>query len=255
MRFQLLSLLILALTSESVIAVTRLGEVSKEEGEDFFQPRRGYKLQLSVGKPTFTKMQYYDELFGSTEYLPTFGFAYKFLGIPMAQIGAGFKMSVYSANGNQALKKGTSPVTIEKATGQSRLTVLPYQIFLIGQVSPFYKRYIVFDVWAGYEELYFEDVRLPAAGEVESSDRRKVVTSGWDRSMTYGVSANFLLNPLEERAVQNLYNSMGFRFIYFGPFIEFVSSLGEGKGFLNQQQTTPVDFSRQTFGITFMFET
>ncbi len=239
----------------------------------------GYKIQLALGKPTFNKLKYYKLLYGETNVYPSFSTSYKFLNFSGFSLGAGLRLSYYTANGKTATigSDGEPTPTLSK----SNLTIVPYQFFVSAQISPFSSRFLVLDAWAGYEELYYEETRLnkntttttttttPATTTTPSTTpsttttstantdtaQKNEINSGWNKSFTYGLALNILLNPLDGSASHNLKHTMGLRFIYLAPYMEVTTALNGGKLFINQRSASVVDFSRMSFGILFMFET
>lgn len=241
----------------------------------------GYKLQVGFAKPTFDKLKYYNLLYGKTNISPSFAITYKFLDFGTFALGGGVKFSYYTAEGKTAsLGSDGEPVP---TTSKTSLTTVPYQFFISAQVVPFSSRFLVFDAWAGYEELYYEETRLnkttpttttsttPTTTSTDttttttttttsttantSTTQKNEINSGWNKSFTYGLAINILLNHLDGAASHSLKHTTGLRFIYLAPYMEVTTALKGGKLFLNQQKASVVDFSRTSFGILFMFET
>ena len=229
----------------------------------------GYELNLGVGKPTFNNLKEYNELYGQTTYYPSFAVTYKLGRLPYTIFGAGIKLSFYSANGH-AVRESGGQFTVDPS-GPTSLTLFPYQIYLSAQVLPFNNRYVVFNFSLGYEELYYEEVRLQSISTATSTQTtttptttpkantaqpaQDLVNSGWNKSLSFSIAVDFLLNQFDEKSPKSLAAVTGLGFIYVAPFVEFTTSLGGGRLFLSQQNASSVNFSRTTYGILFMFET
>lgn len=222
----------------------------------------GYIFQLGLAKPSFTNLSYYEDIYQKPNIYPSLSVSYKLAHIPFASFGLGLKLSYYTTTGRPLLRSGDSYINDENSS--ITLKLIPYQLFAMIQVSPFRGRYVVFDGWVGYEELYYEEVRLlntsdststSTTSTTENSDSKNDVNSGWNKSLSFGFAINVLLNHFEEQSVRALESSTGLRFIYIGPFMEFSKALKGGNLFINQQKASVVDFSRTSYGLMFMFET
>ncbi len=228
----------------------------------------GYEFSIGLSKPTFSKINHYSELFGQTSYYPSFAATYKLVYMPYMTLGVGFKFSYYTDQGRPARVRDDGEIYPDERA-ESNLTLVPYQIFLSGQMTPFNSRYVVLNAWLGYEELYYEDVRMNKTQSATTTTTtttantstttteatQNEINSGWNKSLTFGVAVNFLLNPFDENSASSLRQSTGLRFIYVAPFAEFTSTLSGGRTFITQQLTSPVDFARTSYGVLFMFET
>lgn len=218
-------------------------------------------IDFMLGKPSFTEFQYYNETYGSTNLIPSLGVSYKFLQFSFFSLGAGLKLSYYSTTGHPL--KQASDGSFYSGDYSTSLKIVPYQFYGLLQLRPFQNRFVVFDFWAGYEELYFEEVRYIADSTSttttsSTSTAEKTpneINSGWNKAVTFGLSINFLINQFEEQAAQALSDTTGLNYIYVAPFVEVSQAIFGGRTYLTQQPTTGVDFSRISYGILFKFET
>lgn len=226
----------------------------------------GYNISLSLLKLNMAgnETNHYQDLYGSTNLSPALDVMYKIYSSPYFNIGTGCKLGMYSAEGNVAASRPANDDPVSKGEQKTDFSMSPYQFFVRAQLSPFSARYVVLDLWAGYEELYFEEVRndsLTNSTQTNSSNKasptsqKLYLNSGWSKSVVYGIGLNFLLNFFEETAVNSANRSFGIRYIYVTPYMEIVTSIKGGKNFISQKQSEEkIDFSRTNFGLSFVFE-
>lgn len=221
----------------------------------------GYMFQLGISKPTFTDVEDYEDTYGTTNIFPSLSMTYKFLNFSVFSLGLGLKFSYYMANGRTLREVGGS--TVPDKESSTTLKLVPYEIYAMGKISPFRQRYVVLDVWVGYEELYYEEVRLLQKAQTTTTTTsssstpkpKNRINSGWNKGINYGVSINFLMNPLDDQAAKALRSTTSLSFIYLGPYAEWSNKIGGGRLFISNQQSSAVDFSRVSYGVLFMFET
>lgn len=222
----------------------------------------GYIFHLSLSKPLFTQLDYFDETYGTSSVFPSLAVTYKLVNVPYATLGLGFKLSYYTDQGTTLIKTKAGDY-VSNDDARTAMKLLPYQFYLLAQFSPFHQRYIVLDAWVGYEELYYEEVRVNESDSSSSSSSSSSdtdttpndINSGWNKSITYGLSLHFLLNQFDDQSARALEKTTGLRFIYMGPSIEYVQALSGGRTFISQKNVSPVDFSRVTYSLVFAFET
>ena len=217
-----------------------------------------YRIRVGAANPTFTEnLKYYKELYGSPSVYPVFGadwFAWDWY----ITFGISLKTGFYTADGRAVKPTGSrsdiSPDNLTKDTTSSTvLTLIPTQLALAAEFTPFPQKWLVVDGWYGAERLYFQEVRSGAQTKtgqsllsplaVGSTDDA-LTNKGFKSSMVSGVAVNILLNALDEQSSQSMRGSMGLASIYLSPYVEFV-----------RQSSSGVDFSRVNRGITFTFET
>ena len=134
----------------------------------------------------------------------------------------------------------------------SKLTMIPLGVHTGVRFSPFDRRYIGLSAWLGYEEMYFQEVRSP--GE-ESSSGTPSINTGWVGAMKAGASVDFLINFLDQKTASALGYTTDFRFIYVSLFSEIHTDLGSDRLLITTRKNSPVSFARQTYGLSFIFET
>ncbi len=218
-----------------------------------------YAVSLSVARPSFQNLNYYSDFYGSPNFFPSLNVTYKLFHLPYSNIGFGGKFSYYTANG-RPLRKNSSGDFFADDTSSLTLKILPYEVYAMASIRPFKSRYVTLDVWAGYEELFYEEVRLQnvstttAKSNSTNVQSQNEVNDGWNKSLTYGLSLNFLINQFDYQSAKALEKGMGLGYIFIGPFVEFSKTIG-GRLFISQQTPSVVEFSRTTYGLLFMFET
>ena len=222
----------------------------------------GYILNIGLGRPAFSSLDKYDKIYGSPNLFPSFSVTYKFVDFSFLTFGVGGRLSYYAANGHP-LKVVNGEYVSD--TSSSTLKLVPYEFYLLAHLKPFHRHYVVADFWMGYEELYYEEVRLlvnpPSTTTTSTGTTTKSpkspneINSGWNKSITLGMSLNFMVNYFDDATAKALEATTGLRFIYISPFVEYANAMKGGYLYLNQQKASNVDFSRTTYGIMFTFET
>ena len=215
-----------------------------------------YRVRVGAANPTFTdKLKFYKELYGSPSVYPVFAadwFAWDWY----VTFGISLRTGVYTADG-KAAKTSTTPAettaeTLSKdETSSTALTLIPGQLALAAEFTPFPWKWMVFDGWYGVERLYFQETRSGATAKsgllrplATSATSEALTNTGFKTGIVYGGAVNIMLNALDEQSIQSMRGSMGLASIYLSPYIEFVKQTSDG-----------VDFSRVNRGITFTFET
>ena len=220
---------------------------NKEEGKKVLFGQ--YRIRLSVAKPEFDDgLKFYDQLYGDEKRYPMLAadwFAYDWY----VTFGLSLRAGYYSAKGHTANEVGGADATdlnasdIEKnLNGPTALTLIPFQFAATMEFTPFPGKYLVMDAWIGVERMYWQETRTASAGEAASDDSAPSNT-GWTSATTVGVSANILLNPLDDRGARSLH-AIGLGYIYLSPYMEIVRTLSD----------KDVPFGRSIFGIGFTFE-
>lgn len=254
-------LLLVGRVSAEESKVTRVIDDTVLPSADVFG---GYKLRLGVAKPTFTKIDYYSDHYGSTGVEPSFSVT-RVWGGRMFALGWGLKFSYYSENGYAT--ELTNP-TVQDKSAPTSLTLVPYQINLVAQMAPFGGPWMFIDLWAGLEDLYYQEVRnvdsdagtstLPSATPTGSSQGVTAspgvpVNSGWNSQAVVGVALNFLLNRFGEQSVLSLRRTIGFDKVYISPFAQVAVNSPLSTTIFGQK-TSKAEFSRTSFGVGFTFD-
>lgn len=225
-----------------------------------------YRIKVALAKPSFSDdLKFFDKLYGDEKLFPQFSVDW-FPWDWYATVGLTFRFAYYTQDGYAAkstsgkTKQDLTPADVEKdLNGPTSMTLIPIQAALAGEFTPFSGKWVVFDAWIGIEELYFQEVRTVAdvkttsatsttghialAGTADSED--SLTNKGWKTGTTLGVSANILLNPLDERSAYSMRNTMGIGSVYASPYMEYANALSKDG----------VGFSRVVFGLGFTFET
>ena len=247
-------------------ALERFG--ASEPRDDDFDPSQGvgspsffggYDLRLSYSRPEFTKLKYYDDLYGPPSWYPSFGVGKRLFGISsILSTSAEFRVGYYSDMGFTGKRNvgDKVPTTehLEKDDGELELVLMPYQLMFRMQISPFVAKYVLLDAWVGYEELYFQESRLAKGSSNGSGQAQSIVNMGWHNSLVVGGAMKLLLNHLDEASIGTLTRSLGIGFVYLAPYYEYVEALKGSKVFIANKKSSTVKFSRQTFGLSFIFE-
>ncbi len=224
-----------------------------------------YRVRVSGEQPTFDDgLDFYKEAYGSPKNYPMFAadwFAWDWY----ATLGLSFRMGYYTADG-YALKSTTTgkekkDLTADDVTkdknGPTSLTLVPLQVALTAEMTPFTGKWIVLDGWVGIERLYWQEVRTGGSSSTSTTTPTKSTTAatgakddsltnkGWKNGTTVGVSANILLNPLDEEGATSMRGVMGLGYIYASPYVEIVRMTNKDG----------VSFGRKIFGLGFTFET
>ena len=252
-----------------------------------------YRVRLMYGKPTFRDhMRFYDQLYGSAKAYPEIAidwFAWNWY----ATLGLSFRFGYYSDDGHAAKVTGASADNISSVdssnispdlNGPTSLTLIPLQLLFTIETTPFPKKWIVLDGWAGIEHLYYQETRsqnqstsststgtsttsttqtttksslalarprlvgalLPSSGEITLSKDTTLTNTGWRNAIVVGAAANILLNGLDEQATASLRN-IGIGGIYLSPYLEWIRTIGLPSG-------STLSFGRTVMGLAFTFE-
>lgn len=241
--------------------------------------RNHYNLRVAVSQASFPDIRYFDAFYGSSPVQFGISSDWQYYSSPYLNLGVGGQFSYLNVGGKQKVNPNVSdpdPSELEDASGKLSLTLLPYQFVLSASVKPFGDgSFVAIDFWLGYEELYFQEVRVqsntgssensngilrranadsPSTKSSETSSNKSIINTGWNNGLVLGASINFLINKLEEKSVGSMRRSIGFGAIYVSPFIEIVSKLG-GNLLIAQQKSNNISFAHQNIGIAFTFKT
>ena len=234
-----------------------------------------YILKLGVGRPVFSpELQYYEEFYGSPGLSFTMFFNQGYELFSGLSVGLGTQFSFYRVEGSQMQKPEVSaPDSFIKSDGKSSLTLLPYQLLLTASYTPWSEAWFSVDLWGGYEELYFQEIRMTATQDGTSelpansqqlataqqpskktNNKQRFINSGWNHGIAIGVAVNFRLNGLEQRSGQTLKQATSLGEIHLSPYYETILNLA-GKVIIAGKESSVVTFARQTYGLTFSFRT
>ena len=213
-----------------------------------------HKIQLAANRPNFNDGQKcYQKFYGKPETHLTFSGEW----FPLdwwVNPGLYTRLGVYSVRG-KAVSGGpesTQSVNCESLTADENsstsLLFVPIQVGAKIQFSPFRRKWLVLDYWTGGELSWWQETRnetsslrmpysLASSSQVYTSTGRK-------RSISAGASIHLLLNPLDERTVRSMIDTMGIGYVFLSGFMETVkSTTKEG-----------LTFGRNVVGIGFTFE-
>lgn len=218
-----------------------------------------YRVRIAAARPKFDDgLKFYHELYGNPSVYPSFvadWFAWDWY----ATLGLSFRMGFYSADGYTAKEvpgkaiKDIEASDIEKdKNGPASLTLIPLQIALTAEMTPFAKKWVVLDGWVGVERLYWQVVRTTKSKSstalietaADSDDGDALTNKGWKNASVLGGSVNILLNGIDESSAASMRGSMGLGYIYLSPFIEIVRTTSKDG----------ISFGRSSIGVGFTFE-
>jgi hypothetical protein len=223
-----------------------------------------YRVRLSLARPDFEKLRFYDKLYGRESLYPTLAADWYFWDW-YATLGVSFRGGFYTAEGKAAKQLG-NPVAkfpddvtdddIEAdENSKTTMTAIPMQVCLTAEITPLRQKWLVVDGYIGYEYLYWQEVRetksagtdstaamIQSDSTAEASDD-SLTNQGSQNGTVLGFSANILLNGLDEASANSMRGALGLGNIYISPFMEYARTLSKAP-----------DFSRTTMGIGFTFE-
>ena len=218
-----------------------------------------------MSKPTLDGgIKFYDELYGETPWYPTLAadwFAWDWY----ATLGIGVRLGYYKASGftaediNKPISEITAADVKPNKNAPTSLTALPIKLLIVGQFTPFDRKWLVIDAWAGLESTYWQESRETGVVEVaESSAALKMIQdedssdevlskthTGTEQAIVVGFAGNILLNPLDTRSPASMRHSMGLGQVYLSPFAEVVRALNDSGG---------ITWARSSIGLGFTFE-
>lgn len=214
-----------------------------------------YRVRFGFARPEFDKLEFYDNLYGRESWYPTLA-ADWFFWDWYATLGLSFRGGFYTAQGKAAKKidKPLSDVSdsdvVKDSNSTTNLTLLPFQVCFTAEITPLRRKWLVVDGYVGYEYLYWQEVRSSGASSSsavivaeEAAEDDSLTNRGSQKGTIVGVSANILLNGLDEASANSMRGSMGLGNIYLSPFMEIARTF-----------SARPDFSRKTMGLGFTFE-
>ncbi|MCX6109711.1 MAG: hypothetical protein NTZ90_08945 [Proteobacteria bacterium] len=232
-----------------------------------------YRIRLSYAIPKFNDgLKGYKTAYGSPSGYPELGadwFAWDWY----ATLGIGLRGGYYSVNGhayqrNDGVTK-TDPKTFNESdlhidpNGPTSLTLVPLKLLATAEMTPFRRKWVVLDGWAGYERMYFQEVRKVVAGTTATSTPTTTPTTttgsgataapvdtalvnrGWINSTVVGAAVNILLNPIDQESSYAAHTGMGIGSIYLTGYAEWIRAINR----------STLSFGRTVYGIAFTFET
>ena len=216
------------------------------------------RVQVSMNRPKFDEGQkHYGELYGTPSLYPTL-MADWFPADWFVNPGVSFRIGGYSATGKTAksYNEATDTVGDVNANSKTRLLYIPLQVLGKVEVTPFTRKWVVFDVWAGLEYGSFQETResqdtssstttTTTTTTTTSSDGKVLTKKGTKMATSFGASANILVSWLDARATNSMNRTMGLGGIYLTPYVEVVRSMSK----------SGLTFGRSVFGLGFTFET
>lgn len=225
-----------------------------------------YRIRVGMARPNFNDgLKFYDKLYGDEKWYPTFGVDW-YPWDYYVTAGLSFRFGLYTADGHAAKSTSGKPKEdlteddiIKDENGPTSLTLIPLQIALTTEFTPFSRKFVVIDAWLGFEQIYYQEVRTADTGtksttpststsfslaEPAAASDDTLTNKGWKTATTLGVSANILLNALDDESVRSMRGTMGLGYVYLSPFLEIARTLSkEG-----------ASFGRTSLGVGFTFE-
>lgn len=206
-----------------------------------------YRLRLGVQKPTFDDGQkHYEQYYGNTKAYPMFQadwFAWDWY----VSLGLSFRLGYYRATGYTSTTDPEASTYTKNKESPTTLIILPIQIAVIGEMTPFDGKWAVLDFWLGIENATFQETRNIGSEQSSTSESETGVlaNSGTKLSSTFGVSMNILLNQFDRKTVNSMRPALGLGSVYISPYVEIVRQLSkEG-----------VSLGRSSVGLGFTYET
>ncbi|MCX6117042.1 MAG: hypothetical protein NT027_05850 [Proteobacteria bacterium] len=240
-----------------------------EEADDVDLVKSGYKqrmfgskkIQLGLNKPTFTeKGTLLEKLYGKPREYFSFGVDwFPFDG--WVSPGISGKIGGFSWTGKAAKAADRSqPISESNLTvdenSKAVLLFVPLQLAAKVQMTPFKKKWLIFDAWFGYEYGWWQETRPEdsdsASGattaallaDAETEQKPVLTSKGVNNALIFGGSAHILISWLDEKSSRSMRETMGLSSIYLTPFFESVKST----------KTGGYTFGRNLFGLGFTFE-
>jgi hypothetical protein len=213
-----------------------------------------HKIQLAANRPNFIEGQKcYEKFYGKPETHISFSGEW----FPLdwwVNPGLYTRLGVYSVRGkaisgspSDTQTANCESLSVDENSSTSLLFV-PIQVGAKIQFSPFRRKWLVVDYWAGAELDWWQETRNETASMVSlrslTSSGQVYTTTGRKRSISTGASVHLLLNPLDEKTVRSMIETMGLGYVYLSGFMETVKST-------SQEGLT---FGRNVLGIGFTFE-
>ena len=214
-----------------------------------------YQIQLKFHNyPEFDDgLKYYKDLYGKPTRFGMLGADYTPWGW-FVNFGFGLRTGMYSDHGKAAseISSATGEVTLDE-NGKTTLTLIPFQFLAVARFTPFPKKWLVLEGYAGRERMYFQEIRNvdSSASMIDVSPSSGIVgdnaltNKGWLSGNVVGAAVSILLNPLDEQTVRSMVHSLGLGFVYLTLFQEKITYLDRDR----------VSFGRSSSGIGFTFET
>lgn len=212
------------------------------------------KIHIGYAQPTFSKVKYYKDLYGSENGMPQFNVD-RFFFASSFTVGLGFHLAYYKDSGKASLNKPSGDKAEKDPDSPTELTLLPLQIVATAQLSPFPQRWITLQAWGGMEYLYVQEVRHPktestptqttptSGTPTTTSEPKTYVNSGSNYGAVTGVGLSFRLDSIDKGTVSTL-PAIGLRSVYLTPYIEQVTTIRHELG----------KWDRLTMGLLFTFE-
>ena len=215
------------------------------------------RIHLSLSRIEMGSLKFYKELYGAYSVLPMIGVDRVFISAGPITFGWGMKLGYYSDRGNTAKKVNVDnpqASEIKKEAGGSVLTLIPIQLLLNVQLSPFAREHVTFDFWGGFEDLIFEEFRTLDDEGSASESNKTPLNSGGHNNLVFGLGISASLNSIfgePSRAVKFL--GITNQFISF--FAEFAAKPEGEKRLPGNTEASKPDFSRNSVGVSFVFAT
>ena len=152
-------------------------------------------------RPTFRdQIKHYDSLYGKAKDYPQIGMDW-FAWDWYATMGIGLRFGYYSDDGNAALVSnsqgsdlgGISAADIARdQNGPTTLLLIPLQALFTMEITPFPKKWLVIDGWAGWERLYYQETRNQKQSATSTTGTTNTTTTSTGTSTTTTTTTNKL---------------------------------------------------------------
>lgn len=211
-----------------------------------------YKIHLGLAKPEFKASEEYEMVYGETRFYPTMSVEYFFFDW-YANLGLIFRIGYYKDDGHAVIQEGDKFVSDKQ--GKTETTLIPLQVGISGQMTPFPAKWITLAGWFAGEATYFQEIRKNSgsnSSETTSSDskssssnKKLLANTGWRYGSNVGIALSFLLNYLDQKSVNSM-RPMGLSGVYLTPYVEATTAMFNDSDFT---------FDRVAYGLAFTFET
>lgn len=227
------------------------GEQEEIDSDLQASERSGYSISLNYNSSVhFNGLKGYDDYCGSAGGMPQVKAdkTAAYYGFPV-KVGIGFGYYKDKCKTAKAGSTGTDLVFTE--TGGTSLKLIPFQL-TVGTTFelpsfPFFN----VDMQTGFEHLIVEESRIVLGADASNTDSSDTESSGGGglvlttsaNSLIYNIGVNLLLNKLDEKSANSLYQSLGLGKVYLRTFVESTIALGSNEP----------NFDRLAIGIGFGF--
>ncbi|NRA67049.1 MAG: hypothetical protein HRU19_21350 [Pseudobacteriovorax sp.] len=240
------------------LSLLGFGQENQDAQQDDIEERafnRDYHFGIGIGKFSSIGNDYnhYEKLFGEPAIYPEFWVERSILPLPFGlDLSLGFRIGMYQDKGKSAEGVGFDGQLnadlddSEVTSGQkSRLTLIPIQLISTISYTPFDRRWVIINFFAGLSQTYIENTLEPASSEgSDGSSVKPFVNSGWNQEVVTGASLSFDISAIDTSSSYSL-RVYGIERMFLTPFLQIVTTAKDTVG----------TFDREMYGIMFTFET